>query len=253
MKRIVSAALTAAALSLVSVAPASAWGVEGHGIVGSVASARLSPAATAEVAKLLQGESNPTLAGVASWADEYRSSPAGAATAPWHFVDIAENGCVYAPAINGVGGANVIEAIRNQTAILADKSKPSDQRRDALKFVVHFVGDIEQPMHTGYARDRGGNSTKVTYNGKATNLHAVWDSGLLDGGTAARVDAQAAPQLGSTDPVEWAQESCRIAVAAYPSGSVIGDAYTARYRPIAEAQLRLAGERLARLLTDTLG
>lgn len=253
MKRIASVLATATALTFVSIAPASAWGVEGHGIVGDVAAAKLSPTASAEVAKLLQGEPNPTLAGVASWADEYRSTPDGAATAPWHFVNIAENDCVYAPEINGSGGANVIETIRNQSAILADKAKPADQRRDALKFLVHFVGDIEQPMHTGYAKDRGGNSVKLTYNGRSTNLHAVWDSGLLDGGSAARVAALPAPQPGSTDPAQWAQESCRIAVGAYPSSSVIGADYTAKYRPVAEAQLRLAGERLGRLLTDTLG
>ncbi|MUM16050.1 S1/P1 nuclease [Mycobacterium sp. CBMA271] len=252
MKRL-GALLIAAALLLVTAPLAAAWGPQGHNIVGAVADTKLTPAAKAEVARLLAGEANPTLAGVANWADQVR--PSRPETAPWHYADIGENACHYVP---GANGDNVIEAIRTQTAILEDTSKPDAERRDALKFVVHFVGDIHQPMHAGYARDRGGNDIPLTYNGRSTNLHAVWDSGLLstrglsDAQYATVIEGLPAPELGSTDPAEWAQDSCQIAVGVYPNTSTIGADYTNQNRPIAESQLRSAGERLARLINATL-
>ncbi|KRQ27346.1 MULTISPECIES: S1/P1 nuclease [Mycobacteroides] len=248
--------VVAAALLLVTAPLASAWGPQGHSIVGAVADAQLTPAARAEVSRLLAGQATPTLAGVANWADQVR--PSRPNTAPWHYADIAENNCQYVPAINGDNGNNVIEAIRNQAAILGDTSKTDAERQEALKFVVHFVGDIHQPMHDAYARDRGGNDIPLTYNGRSTNLHSVWDSGLLntrglnDTQYTLVVQALPAPDLGSTDPVDWAQDTCHIAVGAYPNTSTIGTDYTNQYRPIAEAQLRLAGDRLARLINETL-
>ncbi|SIL88802.1 Endonuclease [Mycobacteroides abscessus subsp. abscessus] len=255
MKRL-GALVVAATLLLVTAPLAAAWGPQGHNIVGAVADAKLSPAARAEVSRLLAGEATPTLAGVAKWADQVR--PSRPETAPWHYADIAENNCQYAPAVNGDNGNNVIEAIRTQTAILGDTTKTDAERTEALKFVVHFVGDIHQPMHDAYARDRGGNDIPLTYNGRSTNLHSVWDSGLLntrglsDAQYAQVIEGLPAPDLGSADPVDWAQDTCQIAIGVYPSTSTIGTDYTNQYRPVAEAQLRLAGERLARLLNATL-
>lgn len=255
MKRL-GALVVAAILLLVTAPMAAAWGPQGHTVVGAVADARLSPAAHAEVSRLLAGEATPTLAGVANWADQVR--PSRPETAPWHYADIAENNCQYVPGINGDNGNNVIEAIRTQTAILGDTTKTDAERAEALKFVVHFVGDIHQPMHDAYSRDRGGNDIPLTYNGRRTNLHSVWDSGLL--GTRGLNDTQytqliqglPAPDLGGTDPAGWAQDTCQIAVGVYPSTSTIGAEYTNQYRPVAEGQLRLAGERLARLINATL-
>ncbi|GAA1481917.1 S1/P1 nuclease [Gordonia sinesedis] len=265
MRKLLVASLVAlcAVVSVVLAAgPARAWGVQGHNASASVADARLTPAVRAEVTRLLAGEPNPTLAGVSTWADEVRANDPelGSKSAPWHYVNIAENNCTYDAAVNGNGGNNVVAAITEQSRIMADRSAPLAERRQALKFVVHFVGDIHQPMHDGYARDRGGNETRVTYEGRDTNMHSLWDSGLLRSGESAtalatRLLALPAPQLGSTDPAQWAQQGCRIAVGAYPPAgtTTLGADYTAKYRPVVESQLRLAGERLARLLNEKLG
>lgn len=258
----VLAVLSALVLAALSAGPAAAWGVAGHNTVGSIADQRLSPTARAEVTQLLAGEPTPTLAGVSTWADEVRANDPelGAQSAPWHYVNIAENDCVYSPAVNGNNGDNVVAAIGEQAQIVGDRSASIDQRRQALKFVVHFVGDVHQPMHDGYARDRGGNSTQVTFEGSSTNMHSLWDSKLLaaDGSAAqltAKVLALPAPSLGSTDPAQWAQEGCKIAVGAYPKAGTtdLGSDYGDRFRPVAEKQLRLGGERLARLLNSILG
>ncbi|MDF0528711.1 S1/P1 nuclease [Tsukamurella sp. 8F] len=247
MKRIVAAlaATTTIAASTLAAAPSNAWGVEGHQIVAEVAQSELTASATKQAKELLGGAS---LASVASWADEHKSS----ATAPWHYINMGENDCKYNASKNGNGGNNVIDAIKNQTAILADHSRSESERSDALKYVVHFVGDIEQPLHAGYAKDRGGNSIPVTYQGKTTNLHALWDSGLLTSNTPAEVKALPAPDLGGTDPVGWAEASCRLARTVYPASSKIDDAYVEKFRPVVDSQLRLGGGRLARLLDSTL-
>ncbi|WP_051727931.1 S1/P1 nuclease [Nocardia brasiliensis] len=247
--------------------PANAWGVQGHNTVGAIADLRLDPAARDQVSRLLAGEANPTLAGVANWADEVRRDDPdlGKRSAPWHYVNIGENGCVYDAAVNGNNGDNVVDALRAQTKILADRSRADAERAQALKFVVHFVGDIHQPLHAGYARDRGGNEFRVTYLGKATNLHSVWDSRLLDTRHASdaeelqRLLALPAPALPpaqpDSDPVQWAEDSCRVVNTPgfYPASATIGDEYTQQFLPIAENRLRLAGERLGQLLNTVIG
>ncbi|WP_225730270.1 MULTISPECIES: S1/P1 nuclease [unclassified Nocardia] len=268
--RFKAAVIGACALAAtMSVAPptANAWGRQGHSTSAAIADTRLTAAARAEVDRLLAGEPDPTLAGVANWADQVRADDPelGKRSAPWHYVNIAENGCVYDPAVNGNDGQNVIEALRTQTAILADRTRPDADRGQALKFVVHFVGDIHQPMHAGYAGDRGGNEFTVNYLGRDTNLHSVWDSRMLDTRRSTddeevrRLLALPAPDLPAprpdTDPARWAQDSCRIATSpgVYPADSTIGDEYTRQFLPVAEAQLRLAGERLGQLLHAVLG
>ncbi|MBF6327703.1 S1/P1 nuclease [Nocardia transvalensis] len=257
----------ALAATLLAVPPtAHAWGEQGHNATGAIAELRLHPAARDEVARLLAGEPDPTLAGVANWADDLRRTDTelGKRSAPWHYVNIGENGCTYDPAVNGNNGDNVIEALRTQTATLADRTRSDADRRQALKFVVHFVGDIHQPLHAGYAHDRGGNEFKVNYLGEDTNLHAVWDRRLLDTRHASddeevrRLLALPAPDLPpaqpDTDPIRWAQDSCRIVETPgfYPPSSVIGDDYTRQFLPVAESRLRLAGERLGQLLNAVL-
>ncbi|WP_194833241.1 S1/P1 nuclease [Nocardia sp. XZ_19_369] len=261
------ASACALAAILLSVPPAAnAWGAQGHNTTGAIADLRLTAAARDEVARLLAGEPDPTLAGVANWADEVRANDPelGKISAPWHYVNIGENGCVYDPAVNGNNGQNVIEALRRQTATLADRSRPAADRGQALKFVVHFVGDIHQPMHAGYARDRGGNEVRVEYLGRSTNLHSVWDSRMLDTRHASNAEelqrllALPAPDLPptqpDTDPIRWAEDSCRVleTPGVYPASSTIGDEYTRQFLPIAETRLRRAGELLGRLVNAVL-
>jgi hypothetical protein len=259
-----AAASAAFLFATVLTAPAAlAWGKEGHDVIGGYADNHLSAEAKGIVGRLLAGEKNPTLAGVATWADDIRSSGAelGKESAPWHFADIADNHCVYTDAAGG-GKGNVVAALREQTAILADTTKPDSDRAQALKFVVHFVGDAHQPFHAGYESDRGGNDHPVTYNGTHTNMHSVWDTRLLatlkltDTALVQKLEALPDDQLPApdveNDPVTWVQESCEIAIHAYPDTSTIGSDYTNKYLPVAEQRLHLGGERLTQLLNTVL-
>jgi hypothetical protein len=251
--------------ALLPVSTALAWGPTGHRLVARLAESELEPAARAEIARLLRGEADPTLAGVANWADELRERDPdlGRRSSRWHYVNLAEDDCAYRPAAHCPDGDCVIEAIRRQRALLADRRQPDAVRAQALKFLVHFVGDAHQPLHAGYARDRGGNTAQVRIDGKGSNLHRLWDGDIVTRGGAGedrqlrqlqRMPLPPEARVGANDPGAWAEASCRIVLkdGFYPPKPKIDPAYFARWRPTADAQLRIAGYRLALLLNDAL-
>ena len=141
-----------------------AWGRQGHALVGDLAERHLDPTAKAEIARLLAGETDPTLAGVASWADDLRDSDPARfkATSKWHYINAKGGGCGFDLARDCPDGNCVVGAIEAQRAILADRSQPIEARRDALKFIVHLIGDAHQPMHAGSRTDAGGNGFQVS-------------------------------------------------------------------------------------------
>lgn len=268
MVRFASTAVLSLLLLVIAVlpSPALAWGFSGHRLVARLAEHDLQPQARAQIAFLLEGEAEPTLAGIANWADKLRDTdPAlGKATSRWHYVNIGEQACTYIRERSCADGNCVVEALRTQTAILADARRSKAERLQALKFVVHFSGDIHQPLHAGFEHDRGGNDVQINFEGKGSNLHSVWDSGLLKSlglDEDEYVDAlRALPVRGTLDvslPPRsdlWAGESCRIVQQAgfYPPRAKLDHGYYDRFRPVAERQLRLAGARLAALLNQTL-
>jgi hypothetical protein len=149
---------------LLSAAPAQAWSELGHRLVGELAEPQLSPAVRKEVAALLQGEPEPTLGGVAYWADALRGSDPERfqATSRWHYVNTPPGVCRFERERDCDGDACVVGAIEAQSRALADRTLPVAQRRDALKFLVHLVGDAHQPMHASHHPDRGGNGFELT-------------------------------------------------------------------------------------------
>src|SRR5690606_7611338 len=146
---------------------AQAWGPLGHRLVVRLAQAQLAPPAQVEVQRLLATEGLQSLADIANWADELRSSDPGLGrrSARWHYVNLGELGCRYDAQAACRDGNCVVEAINAQAAILGDRGRSDAERLQALKFLVHFVGDVHQPMHAGYARDRGGNTVQLQLHG----------------------------------------------------------------------------------------
>ncbi|KRD34202.1 endonuclease [Lysobacter sp. Root916] len=244
-----------------------AWGTLGHRLVALLALGELDPAVRRDIDALLVGEPDPTLAGIANWADELRAHDPnlGKQSAKWHYVNLGEENCAYEPARDCPMGGCVIEAIRKQTEILSDRKRTREERLQALKFVVHFVGDVHQPLHAGYARDKGGSDVQIQFNGRGSNLHQLWDSGMLN---AAGLDENAwllrlralplavtvsEPALPPDSPA-WAQASCRIALqpGLYPAKATVDENYVQTWRPEAEAQLRRGGSHLAAVLNAAL-
>ena len=268
-------------LTLLAAGPTLAWGQLGHRMVGELAQRHISPAAKAEVAMLLAGEADPTLGGVATWADQLRDTDPDRfkATSRWHYINAQGGGCGFDMARDCPDGGCAVSAINAQLAILADRTQPLQARRDALKFVVHFVGDVHQPMHAGNRTDRGGNNFQVSLRTPlvpeayaiknyvdgvmGTNLHSIWDYYILAGrglGLAAysdRLDAlpwPPMPEASLSPPLAWAGESCRLIDARnlYPQQHTMDHAYLDAMRPLAEQRVRQAAWRLATLLNATL-
>lgn len=233
-------------------APALAWGPEGHRVVADVAAAHIRPATRAAIDALLAGERDPTLAGIANWADEIR--PFRPETGPLHYINMPRGECRYLPARDCPDGLCVVAAIEHSVAVLRGGDATSAERRVALKNLVHFVADLHQPLHAGFADDRGGNDYPVQWQRHRDSLHRLWDSGLIasidpdDQRLAAQLEPQAASlELRTLDPADWAEASCGIAAADdfYPADHHPGAAYAARWQPVVERQLTLAGLRLA--------
>jgi len=222
---------------------AKAWGCEGHQTVALIAKKHLNPRALAMVEKILrENPIDPTLkrfcpsegldpmADAATWADDYRERDPN--TAGWHFFDIPRGASQ-----NGIdqfcsSGGCVVSALAEQVAILRTPGVDPKKRADALRYVIHFVGDIHQPLHCSTNNDRGGNCVPVDYFGKHTkltdaqagayspNLHSVWDVDIVEtiakGETAeefaAELDGQFHPRMAAWRRLgvnfdDWAWES----------------------------------------------
>src|SRR5262249_27997043 len=150
---------------------AGAFGPDGHRIAGLLAEPRLCPAARAEVAALTGGE---PLAELGLWADMIREERPE--SAPWHYMNIADlrpggESRAAVAAYRSPPEGDVLSAIDRFFTALSNRSLPETQRLDALRFLVHFVVDVHQPLHVGRVEDRGGNQIDVRYGDKVVNLH----------------------------------------------------------------------------------
>jgi len=252
---LVRGGLAAIGLAMATVQVAHAWGSEGHQVVALIALAQLTPKAKAEVDRLLAQEPGETLASVSTWADEHRNPT----TATWHYVNLPRGNCVYEEQRDCPDGNCVVGAIRRQLQVL-DSNASDDKRLSALKYVVHLVGDVHQPLHAGFQDDKGGNKYQLQAFMRGSNLHSVWDSGLIRN-LNENSEAMAARLLGKRlaipvmdwDPVIAAQESCRIVsmVGFYPD-RLVGQDYIDRFTPVMERRLVVAGARLAGALNAAL-
>lgn len=242
---------------------AAAWGPSGHRIVATLAEHQLDAKTEAQVQHLLGVLGATSLADVANWADEMRGDPAqrklSRATSRLHYVNFSDSNCHYDAHAICKNGQCVVAAINQYTRDLGDRSQSDRQRAWALRFLVHFVADVHQPLHAGYRPDRGGNNAQVRINGKGSNLHAVWDSKIIASrhiswqNYVRNLERQPVSD-DDANPVDWAEQSCRITRddGIYPQRRMIDKTYLDRMRPINDRQLRLAGKRLADLLHHTL-
>jgi hypothetical protein len=268
MKRLVCAFI----LALTPLHQAYAWGSEGHSIVAEIAQRRLTPAAAAKVRDILGG--NISLASIAAWADDVRGPRPH--TYNWHFTDIPLSETNYVPArdcADSQKGDCAINAITRSKGKLADNGASAADRKEALMFLVHFVGDLHQPLHT--VKDyKGGNGLRVSFfvdplkkKLEKTNLHVVWDTYVIratayDWGSYVTLleinwlPGKDAVSLSGGSPIDWALQAHQAAIdVAFEGISMdeeLGEDYLLAARPIVDQQLALAGLRLARLINEAL-
>ena len=271
-------------------APALAWGFEGHEIVAAIARARLTPAVRAKVDAILAGDADTLTASDmlsrATWADAWRGA-GHRETAQWHFVDLElehpdlSTACFGRPAAGAMASQGpaqdcVVDKIEAFAAELGAPATAPAERLLALKYLLHFVGDVHQPLHASDHEDRGGNCVRIALGGlRTSNLHSFWDTGVLEplgadpqaaaATLSARITPAQARAWSTGDAASWARESYGVArTVAYTLGTPAGcgqDAapvplppgYAERALAAAEVQLERAGVRLAVLLNRQLG
>jgi hypothetical protein len=267
--------------------PALAWGPRGHRLVGMIAEKRL--AATApqvlERARLLLRTTNApntkceetaaarSFAEVANLPDDFRTIELALVTRDWHFVNIDIANPTYSESRDCPTGDCVVRRIERMREILKDGSRQNCDRESALIYLIHFVGDLHQPFHTGFGHlpngkpDLGGNGVTVVIDGNKQNLHSVWDSAFIE--RQKRSDEQWVERLMTTvlaarDPetlaretmVEWTDESHALAAKFHvddkkPPVKLDSD-YVKNGTAAVEERLLLAGLRLARLIEEAL-
>lgn len=161
-------------LILISPLTSFGWGQIGHRIVGEIAEKSLNKEGLKAVNKILGTQS---LADVSNWADFIKSDPKWKKAYSWHYTTV-EDGKSYKEMKTNKSG-DVVWAINHFCKVLGKKTAKAKEKKQALKFLVHFVGDIHQPLHVGTGLDRGGNDVKISWFNQQTNLHRVWDDLLI--------------------------------------------------------------------------
>ncbi|QEC74631.1 S1/P1 nuclease [Mucilaginibacter ginsenosidivorax] len=228
------------------------WGFKGHRAVATIAEKHLTSNTANVVKAYLKGE---TITNVSTWADENRDK----ATSSWHYLNLplGLNHDQFLDAVSKQGNDNVYSAILKVEAMLKDNTSTPVQKNEALKYLIHLVGDAHQPMHVSRKEDKGGNTIQLQFDGKGTNLHALWDSRLIEheGLSEADIvkqydwanDAQI-KKWQADSPMEWLWESYQISTELYAdvkSGQTIDEAYYKKYIKTIHLRIDQAGVRLA--------
>jgi len=265
-----AAALLCAAAAVLP-AEVLAFGALGHRTSALLAERHLCPAARSEIADLSDGQ---PLGELALWADKIRDDPAWERAVPWHYINFPdlppgaglEQARAAIDAFHHPPEGDVLTAIARFTATLADDSLPRAERAEALRFVVHFVVDVHQPVHVSRASDGGGTEVEVQVGDDVRSLHGFWDTtvfnrrGVAPEQFARELDAafEAVPDARAHDPpAQWAAESLVLRPTVYSFAraqgpSVLDDAYRSMAQRVAEQRLVLAAARLAATLNGAL-
>jgi len=236
------------------------WYAEGHRLIARIAESRLTPHTAEAVRSILAGQS---LAAASSWADDIRDQRPQ--TSRFHFVNIPLDSNSYVAARDCGTGHCIIAEIERDRGTLSDTSSSDIERAEALRFLVHLMGDLHQPLHVSDHSDKGGNNRTVWLLDQQVDLHAVWDGELIN---TSRLGEDAYLQrlkqaMDSLDlsavergtVVDWAMEGHRIAREhAYhiPKGSHLAQSYVDENLPLVDLALIKAGVRLAKVLNDAL-
>jgi hypothetical protein len=249
--------------------PAFGWGVEGHSLIARIAWVQLTPAVQARVTQILGP--GATMQSIASWADTIRNQRRE--TGPWHYIDIPIDKPHLDMARDCPKGDCVVARIEEFQKTLHDPATPPAQRHEALMFLVHFVGDMHQPLHCSDNNDQGGNKVIVKFGEQSGdrpyNLHSLWDSGLLakmgkedDLFTVySKESAKHARKWDQGTVEDWAEQNHRVAqkitygkLPKVPAGQPepIDGNYEKKADPVIQMQIEKAGARLAHVLNEAL-
>lgn len=238
--------------------PARAWGPLGHRIISQLAE------------PLLQGETRRAMAGIigdeslaeaATWADEMRGDPSDFwqhRAGPLHYVTVPP-GLDYAR-VGPPDQGDAVTGLRAFGQLLREPQTTLASRQLALRFAIHIVQDLHQPLHVGNGRDRGGTRVEVRFRGRELSLHRLWDTELLTAGgwseqdwvrhLSQRLTPANLAAWSDADPLTWIAESARLRESIYPATATVDEAYIGRHREQLELRLAQAAVRTAAWLNS---
>jgi len=245
-----------------------AFGITGHRITGEIATQYLSENSKKAIAEIIGNES---LAEASTYVDEMKSNPLEfwqKTASPYHYVTVPKGkkyNDVKAPATG-----DSVTALEMYSKVLKSSTESKKNKTLALKFIVHLIGDLHQPLHSGNGTDRGGNDFKVKFFWQDSNLHRVWDSGLIDKQKLSytewvqhlnrQITEDNIKLWGSIEPITWIAESIVIRDRIYPVVSHLQGAendipeiswdYNYAHLPTLKTRLKQGGVRIALYLNN---
>ena len=231
------------------------WGATGHRVVGELAAQRIKKRTAKKINELLDGVS---LAQISTYADDIKSDSHFSEYSPWHYANIKQDETYISSVKNEKG--DIVFAIEKCIQVIQSSSSSRDDKQFHLKLLIHFVGDIHQPMHLGNLDDRGGNDIKIKWFGRNSNLHRLWDSDMIDNyGMSYSELAINLPnysednlnKIAKAPLMEWVNESQELAKKLYytlPKNTNLGYRYLYDHFDTVRFQLLKGGVRLAALL-----
>lgn len=246
-------------LAIATIQPAFGWGQTGHRVTGAIAEHYLTPAAKRAISTIIPNE---TLAEASTYADDMRSHPSEfwrKTASPWHYVTVPKNTDYHQVGAPAEGDA--FTALSQFSAVLTSPTTPRETKQLALRFIVHIIGDLHQPLHSGNGTDRGGNDLKVRFFWQDSNLHRVWDTQLIEQKNlsytewTAWLNAKISPSNIQTwsaiDPATWIAESTKIRDTIYPeNANDMNYQYLYDHIPTVTLRLQQAGVRIALYLNN---
>ncbi len=236
------------------------WGKTGHRATGEISEKYLTNKAKREINKLLNGNS---IAFVSNYGDEIKSDSKYRKFSPWHYVNFPFDSTYESHHKSDKG--DLIVGINTCIAILKDKGSSKEDKVFHLKMLIHFIGDLHQPLHNGIAEDRGGNDIHVQWFHKKTNLHTVWDTKMIEtynmsytelAANSKPLSAQQLQAIQNGTIIDWMYESKELCREVYNSVEVdenLSYRYSYDYMDIVRFQLQKSGIRLAVILNDIFG
>jgi len=243
--------------SIAEVPSSMEWGSTGHRTVGEIADRYLSNRAKRKIKKLLNGQS---LALISTYGDDIKSDDRYNEYGPWHYVNFPFDSTYEEHPKSEKG--DIIVGIRTCKQVLNDENATREEKVFHLKMLVHFIGDLHQPLHIGKAEDRGGNRFQVRWFDEGTNLHRVWDSHLIESfdmsyselaNNSKQLSKRQVKEIQKGSEIDWMKESRKLCIDIYKkteSGEKLGYQYRYEYMEKIRTQLHWGGLRLAAVLNE---
>jgi hypothetical protein len=238
-----------------------AWSKDGHSAIGVLAMKQLQPGAYSELQSIIGPLDEQAMIEACNWPDDVRDSKEWEWSSPQHYINIPRGETEYLQSRDCPDKLCATEAIKTYAEQLFDDQLSQEKRKQAFAWLCHITADLHQPLHAGFADDRGGNNYDVIFKGEEMNLHSFWDFQLVNehaGGWQALVDLLSSTPLQPADSNwskemvnQWTAESHKVAAQkAYPEYRIIDKPFALRSWVLAQQQISLAASRLASIINS---